>query len=73
MFIISFEAKAARIKGNNTFYDFDCWRPSKAITFDAGTIQTVEGDFPFTGVLGENDNPEEHQRGQLVVYRPAVN
>ncbi len=45
-------ASAALITGNTTFYDWYSTTPAKVITFTAGSNQTVNNIFNFTGAVG---------------------
>jgi len=46
------EAAVSSIEGSTTFYNFSCTVPGKIISFEAGSIQTMEGSFSASGSSG---------------------
>jgi len=50
------EAAVSSIEGSTTFCNFNCAVPGKIISFEAGSIQTMEGSFNVSGSSGSKIN-----------------
>jgi len=42
------------IEGSTVFKNFNCNTPAKKLSFEAGSLQTIEGSFTITGESGSN-------------------
>ncbi len=51
---VSFPASSRRslISGNTVFYNLSCLAPGKSLSFEAGSVQTIEGAFNAAGAYG---------------------
>jgi len=62
---------ASLIEGSTTFSDVTCNVPGKRLTFEAGTIQTIEGTFTISGEAGRWVSFESSATGSKFKINPS--